>query len=85
MKTKGTTTIQSIMKHEWFANQLLPNLLPHSLITMDNASYYNKMINKAPIKRSRKDEIIKWLEDKSIAHNPVHTKPELMDMVKNNS
>lgn len=69
---------------EWFEKQLLPNIPPRSLIIMDNASYHNKMLNKAPVKRSRKEEIIRWLEYNDIAHNPAHTKPELLNIVKNN-
>lgn len=69
---------------EWFETQLLPNIPPRSLIIMDNASYHKKMVNKAPTKCSRKNEIIKWLKDNSIPHDPAHTKPEVLERVKNN-
>lgn len=61
-----------------FVNQLIINIPPRSLIIIDNASYYNKMLNKAPTKSSAKKEILRWLEANNVPHNPTHTKAELI-------
>ncbi|XP_066970876.1 uncharacterized protein [Macrobrachium rosenbergii] len=70
--------------HDWFQTQLLPNIPAHSLIIMDNASYHSKMLNKAPTSSSKKCEIIQWLTENSINHDPSHNKHELLDLVKVN-
>lgn len=74
------------MNHEtfraWFENQLLPYILPHSLVIMDNDSYHCKVINKATTQSSRKHEIIKWLADHNLPHDPLHSKAELLHQVK---
>ncbi|KAK4310878.1 hypothetical protein Pmani_017589 [Petrolisthes manimaculis] len=51
---------------------------------MDNASYHCKVVNKAPIQSSRKQEILKWLVENDLPHNPLHTKAELLHIVKKN-
>lgn len=65
----------------WFQTQLLPNIPAHSLIVMDNASYHSKILNKAPASNSKKCEIIQWLTEHNIAHDPSHTKFELLKLV----
>ncbi|KAK4288468.1 hypothetical protein Pmani_038503 [Petrolisthes manimaculis] len=76
------------MNHEnfcsWLDNKLLPNIPPKSLIIMDNVSYHCKVVNKAPIQSSRKQEILKWLVENDLPHNPLHTKAELLHIVKKN-
>lgn len=69
---------------DWFQTQLLPNIPEHSLIIMDNAPYHSKMLNKAPTSSSKKCEIIQWLTENSINHDPSHNKHELLDIVKVN-
>ena len=69
---------------DWFQTQLLPNIPAHSLIIMDNASYHSKMLNKAPTSSSKKCEIIQWLTENSINHDPSHNKHEHLDPVKVN-
>ncbi|XP_042210282.1 uncharacterized protein LOC121858120 [Homarus americanus] len=66
----------------WFQTQLLPNIPAHSLIVMDNASYHSQILNKAPASNSKKCEIIQWLTEHNIAHDPSHTKFELLSLVK---
>ena len=76
------------MNHEtflaWFEKQLLPNIPPTSLIIMDNASHHSKIQNKAPTRSCRKSDIIQWLEENNIPHDPTHTKSELLHQVKRN-
>ena len=66
----------------WFENQLLPNIPSRSLIVMDNAPYHCIRINKAPTSISKKADIIQWLTENSIPHDPTHTRPELLLLVK---
>lgn len=76
------------MNHEtflaWFKNQLLPNIPPTSLIIMDNASYHSKLLNKAPTTCSRKHEIIQWLEENNVPHDPKLPKAELLQIISQN-
>lgn len=66
----------------WFQTQLLPNIPPQSLIVLDNASYHSKILNKAPTSSSKKCDIINWLTEHNIPHDPSHTKCDLHDIVK---
>lgn len=68
----------------WFENQLLPNIPPHSLLILDNASYHSKILNKALTQASSKNEITEWLTENSIEHNPQHNILELLDLVERN-
>ncbi len=65
-----------------FLEQLMPNIPPRSLIIMDNASYHNMQLNKAPSGNSRKGDIIKWLWDNKIPHDASHTRAELYQLVQ---
>lgn len=67
---------------EWFEKQLLPNIPERSLIIMDNAAYHSKLINKVQTSSNRKCEIINWLLDNKIEHDPSITKSELIDICK---
>ena len=67
---------------KWFEEQFLPNIPARSLIIMDNASYHSKISNKAPTYSRRKNEIIDWLSENNIAHDPSLTKSELMEICK---
>ncbi|XP_054272538.1 uncharacterized protein LOC128992822 [Macrosteles quadrilineatus] len=49
---------------------------------MDNASYHSKQLNKIPSSKSRKADIVRWLSDNGIEHNPVHTVAELLTTVR---
>ena len=51
---------------------------------MDNASYHSKILNKAPTKCSRKDDMIQWLEDNNITHDPNLPKAELLHVISQN-
>lgn len=49
---------------KWATEKLLPNLEPHSVIIMDNASYHNTLKNPPPNSSNTKAEILAWLKDK---------------------
>ena len=69
---------------KWFLEQLLPNIPSRSLIIMDNAPYHSKQINKAPTGVSRKAEVIQWLTENNIPHEPTYSRSELYELVKSN-
>lgn len=66
---------------EWFTD-LLKGLEEPSVIVMDNASYHSTYKEKIPSLKTRKAEILSWLQSKNIAHNPNVTVPELLVIVK---
>ncbi|XP_064111448.1 uncharacterized protein LOC135218937 [Macrobrachium nipponense] len=66
----------------WIQTQLLVNIPARSLIVLDNASYYSKILTKAPVSRSKKSDIVSWLTNHNIAQDPSYTKTELLDVVK---
>lgn len=67
--------------HKWMES-ILPRLQPNSVIVMDNVSYHSVEVDKAPTSVSRKDEIIKWLEDKGEIVDKFMVIPELLQKVK---
>ena len=66
----------------WFVNQFLPYIAPRSVIVMDNAPYHSVLIDKAPTTRTRKGEIVDWLQRHNIPHNSSNTRLELLELVK---
>jgi hypothetical protein len=66
----------------WFAEQLLPNIEPSSVIVIDNAPYHSKKIDKVPTTATRKAEIQQWLKDKNIAYEDDLLKAELLQIVR---
>lgn len=68
---------------QWVKNQLVPNLKPNTVLVIDNAGYHNSELNKAPTSNSRKDEMIKWLEDKNIPYETSMLKPQLYRLIQN--
>ncbi|XP_066956251.1 uncharacterized protein [Macrobrachium rosenbergii] len=51
---------------------------------MDNASYHSKFMNKAPTDSSKTSQIIQWLTENKIPHDPSLMKVELLCLVKLN-
>lgn len=66
----------------WFIKQLIPNIPENSLIIMDNAPYHSKEIDKVPNSKSKKADVIQWLQNNGIPHDPTHNKLELLELVK---
>ena len=53
---------------KWFTENLIPNLPSKSVVAMDNARYHCRKSERLPTIRDTKPNIVKWLDDHSIAH-----------------
>ena len=62
-KNTGNYHDEMTGKHfeEWFEDKLLPNILPNSLIAMDNASYHSRIEEEKPKKSWTKSKMYEWL------------------------
>lgn len=47
---------------KWLKEKLIPNLPPRSVLIIDNAPYHNVQNEKPPHSRSRRDQMISWLQ-----------------------
>ena len=61
----------------WFQDQLLPNIPPHSVIVMDNASYRSRSAKTTPSSSWRKAAIQERLRDEGVDFDPEMRKVEL--------
>ncbi|XP_027845356.1 uncharacterized protein LOC114125783 [Aphis gossypii] len=66
---------------EWFKN-ILPLLDDNAIIIMDNAFYHNTKVEQIPVPSWKKENIIKWLQEKNIQVDNSFVKAELMDLVR---
>lgn len=66
---------------EWM-ERVLPLLADDSVIVMDNVAYHTVKIDKVPTMDDKKEDIIKWLEDKGEVIERPLLYVELMQMVK---
>lgn len=66
----------------WIKTKLLPNLPPRSVLVVDNASYHNVKLEKDPNSNTRKSDMVQWLVERNISHDPAITKPELYEIIK---
>lgn len=69
---------------KWLSTQLLPNLPENSVIVVDNASYHNALLEKAPNSNSNKNEMQTWLTEKNIPFDETMKKIELYDLILKN-
>jgi hypothetical protein len=67
---------------KWAKILLIPNLLPHSVLVVDNASYHNTIAITEPTTATRKADMISWLEVRNIGYDGNLTKPELYSIIK---
>ncbi len=67
---------------EWLDEQLLPAFQGPTAIVIDNASYHNKQVDKAPTTQDRKADIQKWLDDHNIQYSSTDIKNTLLQLVK---
>ena len=49
---------------------------------MDNASYHSRLKEKILTSNFRKNDILEWLLKKNMAHNPLQTISELLEIIK---
>lgn len=66
----------------WLRNQLIPNLPPNSVLVIDNAPYHNKLSVKPPNSNTPKPQMIAWLQQHNVPHDPNKLKPELYKIIK---
>lgn len=66
---------------DWFANKLLPNVRPNSLIVMDNASYHSRRSEAVPVKSWTKKKMLEWLRQKEIQFPPKAKKDEIFSII----
>ncbi|XP_076298376.1 uncharacterized protein LOC143217712 [Lasioglossum baleicum] len=69
---------------KWLQQKLIPNLLPNSVIIMDNAPYHTIQLNKVPTKYAPKENMIEWLLKNNITHSENMRKFELYDLISRN-
>lgn len=69
---------------KWLKEKLIPNLKPNSVLIVDNASYHNKLLNRAPTSNSLKQEMMDWLTEHNISYSPLMYKTSLYDLIKQN-
>ncbi|KAF0740956.1 DDE 3 domain-containing protein [Aphis craccivora] len=61
---------------------MLGNLEEPCIIVMDNATYHSTLTEEYPKANTRKVDVQKWLQDKSVDFSPVETLSELREKVK---
>ncbi|XP_045450769.1 uncharacterized protein LOC123659609 isoform X1 [Melitaea cinxia] len=66
---------------KWLSTQLLPNLPENAVIIMNNASYHNALLEKAPNSNSNKHAMQTWLAGKNIPFAETMKKIELYDLI----
>lgn len=67
---------------KWVEQQLLHNIPPNSVIIMDNASYHSRQKTKIPNTGTKKQDIIKFMENKEMEIPPKTTKTALLERIK---
>lgn len=73
--------MNSVVFKNWFLD-LLRGLDESCVIVMDNASYHSTYAEKIPSTKTKKADIVEWLQNKKIPHNATKTRPELLSIVK---
>ncbi|KAK8404000.1 hypothetical protein O3P69_000215 [Scylla paramamosain] len=70
----------------WLTSQLLPALAEPSVLVQDNAPYHSQLTEetRCPTTGTKKAEIVKWLECRSLPFPPHATRPELLLNCKEN-
>jgi hypothetical protein len=66
---------------KWLQEKLIFDLIPCSVIVVDNTSYHNTQINRPPT-NNRKAEILSWLDKHGIRHSSGMTKVQLYKLIK---
>lgn len=66
---------------QWFL-EILPKLEPGSIVVMDNASYHSRRLEALPTSQWKKGQIIEWLVNKNIPHDPNKLKPQLLNLAR---
>lgn len=67
---------------KWVKERLIPNLPPRSVLVIDNASYHNIEVDRAPTSNTRKATMVSWLVHRNIPHRDTMYKHELYELIK---
>lgn len=65
----------------YFRNQVLPNLPPHSVVVIDNASYHSRKVEAIPTMAWRRNKIIEWITQHGATYEPHMLKKHLLAVV----
>lgn len=70
----------------WLTSHLLPALPEPSVLVIDNAPYHNQLTegSRCPTSATIKAEVVKWLEYRNVPYPPHATRPELLQICKEN-
>ncbi|XP_066987474.1 uncharacterized protein [Macrobrachium rosenbergii] len=70
----------------WLTSQLLPSLPEPAVLVLDNAPYHNQLSedSRCPNSSTIKADIMKWLTCRQIPFPPNSTRPELLQIFKQN-
>lgn len=70
----------------WLTSKLLPALPEPSVLVLDNAPYHNQLSeeSRCPTTSTIKANIVKWLTCRQIPFSPHATRPELLQICKQN-
>lgn len=68
---------------KWVTEKLIPNVLPKSVVVIDNAPYHNIQINKIPTSATTKAEMQTWLRQRNIPFSMEMLKPQLYALINN--
>ena len=69
---------------EWFRDSLMPNILPNSLIVIDNAPYHSRRLEHVPTMSSTKQVMRDWLTARGIEYPESALKRELYALIRAN-
>ena len=69
---------------DWVRTKLIPALPAHSVIVMDNAPYHSmqKQESRAPTTASKKQDMINWLQSRSVYVDQTMKKPAIYELIK---
>ena len=75
-------SVDATVFEKWFTEQLLPNILPNSVIVMDNASYHSRRSESYPLSTWKKEELLRWLTEKRVKIPEMPLRSELWSLAK---
>ncbi|GBN18754.1 hypothetical protein AVEN_69950-1 [Araneus ventricosus] len=66
---------------KWFLD-LLRGLDEPCVIVIDNSKYHSAYTEEIPSTKTKKADVVAWLLNKNILHKATKTRPELLNIVK---
>ncbi|XP_068235545.1 uncharacterized protein [Palaemon carinicauda] len=70
----------------WLTTKLLPSLEDPSVLVIDNAPYHSRLTEEShcPTTGTKKNDLIKWLQQRNITYPPYALRPKLLKICKEN-